>query len=94
MFRQEDGMTAAPPSLRPHTAIRIDAWPPAADHERRFYWCSDGCGYLNAAELRDSAIVHLVPDPDTAVAEHYSPGSVVTARTGPSTCPAMESPAA
>jgi len=56
---------------RPHTAIRIDALPPDADPDRRFYLCQDGCEYLTGAELQNSPIAHQVPDPAQLLSEQY-----------------------
>jgi hypothetical protein len=63
--------------VRPHTAIRIDALPPDADPDRRFYRCTDGCEYLTGPQLQASTIPHQIPDPAQLLSEHY--GTDVTA---------------
>ena len=57
--------------IRPHTAVRIDALPPDADPDRRFYLCQDGCEYLTGPERANSLIPHQVPDPAQLLSEHY-----------------------
>lgn len=68
-------MTAIP--IWPHMAIRVDALPPDADPDRRFYRCQDGCDYLTGHELRDSPVPHQVPDSAQLLSQHY--GTDVTA---------------